>query len=297
MKGTMRRFGSGTIGIVLFACATAGLSARDFAEAPRAILLPEAYPERGVAVAPAAWAELSYTPNTILDAEYDRFQIRTLTNVGLVAGPRTLASLFYGTYLLSGPVNEGTDPGSDRAPWLMNAVQFEYGLTLQRRMGAWTALAEYSRRSSHPLRSEFEEPAADILRVGVAPPPFAWGALAVRTMVRVGWVELWDFWEVETIPDPRVLYTANIAGEFEYRLPVDSVPVSLFAIVLWDPFILRSGGVDGDVECDWGVGVGERGRRIELYLNYYRSGDTEQGEEEAIPVVLIGYGIRFVASL
>jgi len=284
-----------TVAMCLLTVAAVG--ARDFSESPRAVLLPDAYAVEGVRFAPGAWAEAAFTSNAIRDGEYDTFQIRSYANFGVLAGPSTLGTVFYGSYLLSGPVNEGTEPGSDRAPWLMNAVQFEYGVTIQQRIGDWTILAEYSRRSSHPLRQVFEDPAADILRVGVAPPGIERGPWAVSSLLRLGWVELYDYWNVTTIPDPRVLYTANIAAQGDYRLPIAAAPLSLFGILLWDPFLLRSGGVDGDLELDIGLGIGERMKRIELYGTYYRSSDTEQGLDKPVPVVLIGYGIRFVAAL
>lgn len=283
--------------ILFFSILVAPVVARDFSESPRAILLPEAYPEHGLRIAPGAWAEAAFTSNAIRDGEFDSFQIRSYANFGLVAGPRTLGTIFYGSYLLSGPVTEGAQPGSDRAPWLMNAVQFEYGLTVQHRIGAWTLLGEYSRRSSHPLRSVFEDPAADILRFGFAPPQFERGPLAVSTLVRFGWVELYDYWDVSTIPDPRVLYTANLAAQADYRIPIDGQPLSVFGILLWDPFLLRAGGVDGDLEFDLGVALGEGSGRVELYGTYYQSSDTEQGTDGSTPVVLIGYGIRFVATM
>lgn len=283
--------------IAVFFLLAVSAGARDFSESPRAILLPDAYPDQGIAVAPGAWAEAAFTNNAFRDGEYDSFQIRSYVNFGVLAGPRTLGTVFYGSYLLSGPVNEGAEPGSDRAPWLMNAVQFEYGVTLQHRIGGWTVLAEYSRRSSHPLRQVFEDPAADILRVGLAPPEIERGPLAVSTLFRLGWVELYDYWNVTTIPDPRAFITGNAAGFFDYRLRTGSPPISIFGIVLWDPFVLRSGGVDGDLELDFGLGLGQRSRRIELYANIFRSSDTEQGLETSVPVVLVGYGVRFVAAL
>lgn len=273
------------------------VSARDFSESPRALLLPAAYTEQGLSFVPAAWTEVAFTNNVIRNARYDSFQIRSYSHFALAAGPRSLASVFYGAYLLSGPEDGLSEPGSERAPWLMNAIQFEYGITAQHRFGGWTVLGEYSRRSSHPLRQIFEDPAADILRVGVAPPPWVGGPLTVESVARVGWVELWDYWDIDTIPDPRVLYTVNVAVQADYQLPVSAIPISLFGVLLWDPFLLRSGGVDGDIELDFGVGLGAPSRRVELYYNYYQSSNTEQGLDEAIPVVLIGYGIRFVAAL
>ena len=272
------------------------IAARDFSESPRAILLPDLLPSKEFQISPGAYAETAFTNNTIRRGEYDTFQIRSFVHHGLVAAERFMGTLFYATYLLSGPVTEGNEPGSERALWLMNAVQFEYGLTAQYRIGSWTLLGEYSRRSSHPLDDGFEDPAADIVRVGVALPAILTPSLTFRTLVRAGWVELWDFWEVDTIPDPRAVYTLNLAGEVDWRLPIEAVPLSAFGIVLWDPFLLRSGGIDGDLEWDLGLGFGEPRRRIELYLNYYRTSDTEQGQNERVPAELIGYGVRFIAS-
>jgi hypothetical protein len=71
--------------------------------------------------------------------------------------------------MLNGGVNEGDEPGAEAAQWMMNAIQYEYGFILSRDLSrtGLVVLGEYSRRSSHPLRSGFEDPAADVLRLGV----------------------------------------------------------------------------------------------------------------------------------
>ncbi len=275
--------------------ALAPVDARDFAELPRAVLLPGAYPDTGVSFLPAGYADLAYTNAAFKDGEYDSFQVRSYANFGIFATPTTLATIFYGSYILAGPVLEGTEPGSERAQWLMNAVQFEYGLTVQRRIAPITLLAEYSRRSSHPLFGDFAEPAADILRVGVAPPLMQFGAVMLESLVRLSWIELYDFWEADNIPDPRAVYGLSVALFAERQ--ISDLPLSVFGGLLWDPFVLRSGGVDGDIELDFGLALGSGTGTIELYANYFRTSDTEQDKDRSIPAELIGYGLRFVAEI
>jgi hypothetical protein len=73
--------------------------------------------------------------------------------------------------MLNGPVNQGDRPGAEASQWMMNAIQYGLGASLYPKPGRFgrpTLLAEYGRRSYHPLRGDFNNPSADILRFGAA---------------------------------------------------------------------------------------------------------------------------------
>ncbi|MEX2442676.1 MAG: hypothetical protein WD492_03660 [Alkalispirochaeta sp.] len=275
----------------------------DFMERPAAVLLsPE--PEQ-FAVGRGGFAQSTYHANIFLDTEIDRFQVGAYAHHGIVDVPRGRVGLFYSTYMLNGPVNPGDSPGAEAAQWMMNAVQFEYGfvgtyeVTPNRPLRA-ALVAEYSRRSYHPLRSGFEDPAADILRAGVVLRDVTGPGsdrLTTDWAARFSWSELYEFWGAPGIDQPRALYTVHLGVEatVETRLAA----VKLFAVGMPDVILLRDGGVEVDLALQGGVrlgsGIGSAGGagRVELFLDYYRSDDTEQ-RVEASPAELLGYGIRFV---
>lgn len=279
----------------------------DFMERPGAILLSPA-PER-FAVARGGIAQSSYHANVFASTEIDRFQVNAVAHHGIVDVAPARVSAFYSTHMLNGPVNAGDSPGAEAAQWMMNAIQFEYGFLgswdLTRRRPARTAVvAEYSRRSYHPLRSGFEEPAADVLRAGIVargvPGPL-FEAVTTDWAARFAWAELYEFWGAPGIEQPRARYTLHLGVEAAVETGVPEVQGFLLAMP--DVILLRQGGVSVDVALQGGVRLGaasgrgassgRSGGRLELFIDYYRSADTEQ-RVDPTPAELFGYGVRFV---
>ncbi len=267
-------------------------------ERPDAVVLSP--PPDGLAIAEGGYAHSAYRANVFLDTDIDRFQVEGYAHHGIFDVGRFRTGIFYSTYMLNGPVVEGTRPGADAAQWIMNAVHFEYGFVFAGhtniRVGTshLVVLGEYSRRSYHPLRDGLEEPAADIIRGGFALndwTPAALGRLAIDGMVRLGWSELYDFWG-SSIPDPRSLITLNIAVEAQYTTPVDGIVA--FGVAMPDIILLRDGGFAVDMATQAGLRIGRGTAAIEAYLDFYASEDTEQIPDERSPATLFGYGIRFV---
>ncbi|MDA3951324.1 MAG: hypothetical protein PF508_19105, partial [Spirochaeta sp.] len=207
---------------------------------------------------------------------------------------------YYGTFLLSGPVDDESSQGSDLAPWLMNAVQFEYGLSARVAMGVVDVVGDYGRRSYHPLRRGFADPAADILRAGLLVPGRSVGAGVVSGALRVRWARLFDFWGSD-IPDPRGTWA--LQPVVEYRHPLLARPglaIDAFGLTMADLLLLNNGSPDSDLAGQIGValsgGRSTRGGvgRIEGFFDVYRSTDTEEREERRTPVTLVGLGGRIV---
>lgn len=273
--------------------------ARDIIERPRAVL-PGAKPD-GFAVIPAIYGDLSYVSHAIQGGENDSFYIGQFLHAGLVDVGVHRIGLYYGTYLFTGPVDDPSRQGSDLAPWLMNAVQYEYGLTWRSSLGILDVVGEYGRRSFHPFRRQFAQPATDIIRggAGVMALPL-WGG-ELDLLFRLRWSRLFSFWG-SAIPDPRSTWTIQPATE--YRRLLGTVPsafdFSVFASGGVDVLFLREGGVDWDGLGEVGLAIEGRRpeegprRRIESYLSAYRSGDTEEIIAAPYPVTLVGWGVRLV---
>ncbi|MCG8481040.1 MAG: hypothetical protein MI724_18245 [Spirochaetales bacterium] len=274
------------------------LSAYDFMERPDAVVLSP-QPE-GLAIAEGGYAQSAYRANVFLDSDIDRFQVEGYAHHGIFDIGRFRTSIFYGTYMLNGPVTEGTSPGADAAQWIMNAIHYEYGFIFAGHTNIHIGpsrlviLGEYSRRSYHPLRDGLEEPAADIIRGGLAFTDWTSSTLPQLTvdgMIRLGWSELYDFWG-SSIPDPRSLITLNIALEAQYTTAMEGIVA--FGIAMPDVILLRDGGIALDVATQAGVRIGRGAAVIEAYLDFYSSEDTEQIPDRPSPATLFGYGIRFV---
>lgn len=277
-----------------------GAAAVDLAEQPAA-LLPGAAPEEWELGGPV-YGSSSYHDNRFQGTRIDQFQVRNYLLHGIAALEPARLSVFYATAMFNGPVNPGDTPGAGAALWMMNAVQFEYGFLLtvdlptasSPRLDRLALLSEFSRRSYHPLRSSgFAEPAADLLRIGVVARGLRSGPVVWDIAMRLGWSELYDFWDAPSLPDPRARYTAHLALDGTWR-PWSVRPLALFGTIMPDLILLRDGGGDIDLTAELGVRAGTGPGRLELFLDAYRSGDTEQLEDEQAPATLLGFGVRFV---
>ncbi|MFW5696042.1 MAG: hypothetical protein ACOCYB_12800, partial [Alkalispirochaeta sp.] len=241
------------VGALLLVLSLTQARAYDFMERPRAVLPGPAPPGQGVEFARGGYAHVAYRANQFAHSRLDKFQVEGYGNHAVVDVGSLRTAVFYGTYMLNGPVTEEDTPGAEAAQWMMNAIQYEYGIVWSWDFPAASArtrvsaLAEYSRRSYHPLRGGFSEPAADLIRIGVAVQSLAFDSLpgiTVDAMVRLGWSELYEFWGAPSIPDPRARYTVHGALELQYHL---GRSVAAFAVVTPDIILLRTGewAVDG----------------------------------------------------
>lgn len=285
---------------LLFLLLPAGIHGWDFMERPVAVI---------PGPAPAAWAvgaagyyHTAYRNYAFRNTELDQFHVEIYGHQSLLDITPFRLGVFFSTIMVNGPVNEGDTPGAEQAQWMMNAAQFEYGF-----IGTWdlntptahrtVLIGEYSRRSYHPFRSGFDDPAADILRGGI-------GMMGIRFpreprlrldgMVRVGWVELYEFWGAPSIPDPRALYTMNIALEQHYEIYRPAI--TLFNAVMVDVLRLRSGGFATDFTIETGLRLGRGAGRVELYVEAFHTDDTQQAKDRVAPATLFGYGLRMIMT-
>lgn len=248
---------------------------------------------------PSAYVETAFTYQLFRGSPEDEFQLRQLAHAGLVDIGRLRTTIYYGSFLFLGPISDGARPGAAAAPWLMNGIQFEYGLTAQYPVGDWVLVGEYGRRSYHPLRGGFADPAADIFRGGVAPPVLRWRSLALETLFRASWNGLLDAWGPQGVDDARSPYTFHQAWDLRLTPPsVGPVAPAMFVTVLGDLSLRESGALYPDVELNAGVSLAAvtagRGRGVlDLYLDAYSSRDTEQRPDRETPATLLGYGLRF----
>ncbi|GEM_PF-2460585 len=295
---------------VLVVLTVQSVEARDFMESPVSVVFEERIASNhpfAVHPVPVVYAETAFNYQLFRDSPEDKFQIRHLSHFGIADFGPVRTTVYYGSFLFCGPVNEGDVPGAEAAQWMMNAIQFEYGLTAQVPVREWILIGEYGRRSYHPFRSGFGQPAADILRGGIAPPVIAWRGVTLESLVRGSWFDLYDFWESD-LPLPRVRYSVSQSYELRYAFPAGPRPTARSAVL--EPFVLaladtgfrRGGSVTTDLALQAGLRVGpERPAvgsarpvsRLELYLDYYRSPDTEQRRDAESPATLLGYGFRF----
>ncbi len=285
--------------LLLLVLSSAQLWSYDFMERPSSVILSPA-PD-GFELAAAGFAQSAYHAYMFAHTPVDLFQIEGYAHHALVDLSRFRTSIYYATYLLNGPLNNEDFPDTEAGLWLMHALQFEYGLNfawdLRRGPTRITLLGEYSRRSYHPVHGNLAEPAADLLRAGVGVidyQPSRLPALSLDCMARLSWTELYDFWGAKSIPDPRALYTLHTA--FEATAPTPVPRVSGFFLLMPDFILLREGGAAVDVTAQAGARLGGERGSIELFFDYYRSGDTEQIPGEKSPAALLGYGIRFVLN-
>lgn len=86
----------------------------------------------------------------------------------------------------------------------------------------------------------------------------------------------------------------HTAIDVRYRL---TESLSLFGVVTPDLIVLRAGGLAIDGAFQAGVRLGRGPSWLELYLDGFTTGDTEQLRDEATPANLLGYGVRFVIEL
>ena len=198
--------------------------------------------------------------------------------------------------LMCGPVKPGTEAANIADFW-MNAVQFQYGLYASFALplaGRPHLLAEYSRTSQHPLGSPdytFSQVSADLLVIGIAPPKFGLGPVAVRSYVRGGYSSLFAFWQ-SSLPQPRISWLLKPAAEAE--LPLRGA-CALVVRAYPEIFIDRNTNLpDADCFAEAGIILAKGGDSAECLITLYDTRNSELLAPPAVhPTFEAGIAIRF----
>ncbi|MFW5995614.1 MAG: hypothetical protein ACOCRN_05830 [Spirochaetia bacterium] len=283
--------------------------ARDFPEPystidPLHLLAPEG---RGAVI---DWA-LDY--QVFRDSALDDFQVNLLGAAGLFDVNRQFAvGLRYGKFLMTGP--GGEDKGTPHFAWLMNSVQFEYGIhaafALSPRL---RLLGEYSRASNHPFIESsggytISTVAYDRIALGAGVPGMRFAREGrISASLRLAYAKLWDFWEARDVDATRVEWLLRGGIQATHPLPPGISPVEdtmIFAELYPDLFTQRNleryeaaaldRGFDANFAGSLGLRFGHRhtSRHIDIYLDTFISRDSEMVRNEPFPVGLVGLGVR-----
>jgi hypothetical protein len=230
----------------------------------------------------------------------DSFFLRASLNpIFFRAGEDFALGGLYETDLLCGPVGEGQTAANIAAFW-MNAVQFEYGLYASARVSRELGLhllAEYSRSSQHPLRSDnyysYSEVTADILSLGLCIPRLELGPVSAGSSLRLGYRDLFGFWK-SSLPLPRVSWFARAA--LEAKLPLKNGLI-LVGRAYPDLFVDRYGNkLDADFLVELGIALARGELDDELLLTCYGTRDSELLDDRAHPTFEAGVLFRFAVS-
>ncbi len=264
---------------------------RDFKE-PEAAYDPLSWQEGTQILANYVYGDTKTDFHSFNDGDYDNFDVRAFSAFNIVSIESIFAlNGYWCTYLLIGPV-ASTETPATVAPFWMNAVQFEYGLTAAFDAAFFHLLLEYSRTSQHPIegRPALSQATTDALKTGFTVPTLN---LDVNTALdfsfRTGFVDLFDFWQ-SPVPKPRTLWVFSPNLSVCYRF--DDF-VSLYAECGPDFLVLRKGGFDAEILLETGVRFGGDRANLRIYIEYFHSGDTEELLGTAAPVDLFGWGFQF----
>jgi hypothetical protein len=232
--------------------------------------------------------------------DVDSFYLHSsLSPVFFDSGGAFALGAIYETVLMCGPVGTGQTAANVAAFW-MNAVQFEYGLYAGVRLPGTTGLhllAEYARTSQHPLHSgniySYSEVSADILMLGLSLPRFEPGPVELRSYLRLGYRDLFDFWQ-STLPKPRVSWICKPA--VEARLPLRE-PFCLVARAYPELFIDRyKRALDANFFGEAGIALARGIYDDELLLTFYGTKDSDMLKDGPHPTFEAGLVFRFAVS-
>jgi hypothetical protein len=294
----------------------------------------------------AGTADFGYHDYTFIDGPHDVFSLRSRLTVatptvslapeaGLAseaagesrgsrssrrASPAVAAGAHYATYLMVGPVPQGQDPFSV-AEWVMNAVQYEYAVTVGARLGGIDLMTRYGRTSQHPLvGGGFSEVSSDVVEVAIAPPALTFpgfrsrsgaarrepGVIGPRVVpraelqseLRIAYLDLFDFWQSPLLP-PRELGRVTTVLDLEIPgLPAGSSLVArawprvllLRQDETWD-YADTEPRIQMEIDAEAGLRLGGAAF-VELLLELYHSEDSEQRRGEAAPLTTFGVTLR-----
>jgi len=288
----------------------------------------------------AGTADFGYHDYTFIQGPHDVFSLRSRFTVatptlsfasesgaaprpsttGRHSSPALAAGAHYATYLMVGPVPEGRDPFSV-AEWVMNAVQYEYAVTLAAHLGSIDLMTRYGRSSQHPLSGGgFSEVSSDVIEIALAPPAITLPGFAgpsnaprrepsvigprtapkgrLQTELRVAYLDLFDFWQSPLLP-PRELGRVTTVVDLEIPgLPADA---HLVARAWPRVVLLRQEGarpyadteppIQMEIDAEAGLRLGGAAF-VEVLLELYHSRDSEQRRGEPAPLTTFGVTLR-----
>ena len=249
---------------------------------------------------PGGQADVSFHHYTLRKGPHDLFSIRQRASIALAATDTVGAAVYYDNYLLIGPIQPGEDPFSI-AEWNMNALQFEYGIILAARTPANNRLTfEYGRTSQHPFRAGYSEVSLDVVELAFYLDPVTFGARARGELdvgVRLAYVDLYDFWDSPLLA-PRTRYRVEIPVEGSLRLGGGlSVVARAWPRLLvlrqdrvW-PYANVEPPVQAEIDAELGVRF-DRRSGLELLIELFSTGDTEQVRGESAPLTTLGLVAR-----
>ncbi len=237
---------------------------------------------------PRTYTEIAYNNHLLMSGKDDSFNVSGLASFTLLDLDSAFAlNLYWGTYLLVGPVAADETPATV-AEWWMNALQFEYGVVSAWNFAEAHVSLEYARTSQHPWRRAFSQVTTDALRLGVTLGGLRRGRFSSDFRITAGYIDLFDFWQ-SSVPKPRTEWVASSAVRTVYRL---TPGFSLFGKLQLDALVLREGGFDADFWAELGIEAGRGSGRLQFYLDYYHSNDSEELEQGPNPASLFGLGFR-----
>ena len=273
--------------------------ARDF---PQPITMGDPFSvasERGLL--PGGRADVSFHHYSFLKGPHDRFSIRQRTAIALAATDTVGAAVYYDNYLLIGPIQPGEDPFSI-AEWNMNALQFEYGIIVAARTRSNHRIAlEYGRTSQHPFRRGYSEVSLDIVELSFQLDRVTLGGPGVGGeldgAIRLAYIDLYDYWE-SPLAAPRTRFRIEVPVESSFdlggglALVARAWPRLLF---LRQERAWRYANVEPTVQTEIDAEVGLRFDRrsgLELLIELFSTGDTEQVYGEPAPLTTLGLVAR-----
>ena len=291
------------LGFVLVIGSGPSLGARDWPE-PYRTIDPYLSLQPGE---PGAVVDLEYNHQVFRDSDHDAFQINIVGGAGVFpAGERFAFGVRYGAYLMTRPPLDGDTTGTPRLDWMMNAVQFVYGLHAAYDLHGKRLLAEYSRASQHPLDESpgegnavtYSDYSYDRFAAGIAFPRVAFGRRGMITAAfRLGFVDMLDFWDHRRIDKPRARWLLRLGVLATYALGdtlIGGNRPKLLAEAHPDLFTQRGDDPDATLAARLGLRLAHVStpRVIDLYFDWFFSRDTEYLQDETHPVALFGLGVR-----
>jgi hypothetical protein len=268
------------------------LWARDFREPVDTLDPLHSIHDESELLLPHGCGDVTYNDHMIIQSPQDSFDIRALCSFTLCQVHSVFAlNIYYGVYLLVGPLEEGENPATIME-WWMNAAQYEYGLIGAFDLYDFHILFEYARTSQHPLRSGYSQVTTDVLKTGVAFPLLSSGMFNIHGIFRTGYVDLFDFWE-SSVDKPRTVWVFTPTIESHYGV---TDFLSFYIRLDTDIILLRKGGTDIDFWAEGGILIGNADTKLLLFIEYFHSQDTEELRNETCPVDLLGLGFRFTVE-
>jgi hypothetical protein len=284
------------LGVLVFlGCTT--LYGKDFPE-PVLAVDPLRTAER-TGIAPGMGGSLEYGYFQLSHDIWDLFYFRVeATPVFVNFGDVFAIGGRYESILMCGPVLPTEGPASIME-FTINAVQFEYalygavdlGIVGLGTIGHGSAhlLAEYSRTSQHPFRSQFSQIASDILKTGVTLPRIEFGRLGFSSAIRLGYHDLFDFWK-SPLGKPRTEWILQPMLELELNIARGTgLVLRAYPEIILDRY---AGSVDAMINLESGLSLARGAERIDLLFTMYGTRNSEMLSDVVHPTLEMGLALR-----